>query len=124
MAEIVELDWSSAEVTDGTLVVALTSKPPKKWREAFTRAAALLSLGKWHTRLSEKASAIRLDPVRLGDEERVRQFLEGALLEANRTIVAEGELFEPEPDEQDAEDSEQSSDAQLTQAFRGFALTG
>ena len=120
MSDRVELDWSSAEVTDGTLVVALTRRAPKKWREAFERAAALLSLGNWHTRLTQKASAIRLDPVRLGEEERVRQFLEGALLEANRTIVAEGELFDPEPDEGEA-DSQPSADVQLTQTFKAFA---
>lgn len=123
MSDRVELDWSSAEVTDGTLVVSLSRKAPKKWREAFERAAALLSHGNWHTRLSQKPSGIKLDPVRLGDEERVRQFLEGALLEANRTVVEAAELFEPEPDEQDA-GSEPSEDAQLTQRFRSFAASG
>lgn len=120
MSDRVELDWSSAEVTDGTLVVALSRKAPKKWREGFERAAALLSHGQWHTRLSQKPPAIKLDPVRVGEEERVRQFLEGALLEANRAIVAEGELFEPERGDNEGDDSEPQADAQLTQRFRSF----
>ena len=119
MTERVKLDWSSAEVNDGTLVVALSGKTPKKWREAFERATALLSHGNWHTRLSQKATAIKLDPVRLGEEERVRQFLEGALLEANHTIVSDEELFEDDADEGD--EQEPSTDSQLTATFRGFA---
>ena len=34
MVERVALDWSSADVNDGTLVVELSDKPPKKWRDA------------------------------------------------------------------------------------------
>lgn len=118
MTEKVELDWSSADVTDGTLTVALSDSPPKKWREAFERATALLSHGNWHTRLGRKNHAVKVDPVRLGEEERVRQFLEGALLEANRTIVAEDELFEES--EAEAEDPETSADKEMTDRFRAF----
>jgi hypothetical protein len=121
MAEKVLLDWSSADVTDGTLDVALSGKTPKKWREAFERATALLSHGKWNTRLSPRKGSVRLDPVSLGEEDRVRQFLEGALLEANRVLVSEEELFEDADDGGDGEDSEPSEDEQLTQRFRAFA---
>lgn len=121
MTERVQLEWSSADVTDGTLVVALSTKPPKKWREAFERATALLSHGNWSTRLSKRNSAVRLDPVALGEEERVLQFLEGALLEANRTILSEDELFDHAEDGDDAAEAETSVDEQLTAAFRGFA---
>jgi len=121
MAEKVVLDWSSADVTDGTLAVALSGKTPKKWRDAFERATALLSHGKWNTRLSPRKGAVRLDPVSLGEEERVRQFLEGALLEANRVIVSEKELFEDGDDGGAGEESETSEDGELTQRFRAFA---
>jgi len=65
-------------------------------------------------------------PVRPGDEERVRQFIEGAALEANTTLVSEQELFasapadddEPEPD---SDASELSPDEQLSGRFREFA---
>jgi hypothetical protein len=120
MAERVALDWSSADVNDGTLVVELSDKPPKKWRDAFERATALLSHGTWHTRLNRNG-AVRVDPVGLGDEERVRQFLEGALLEANRTTLTEDELFDDSHANSDSEKSEIATDEQLTQTFRAFA---
>jgi hypothetical protein len=122
MTDKLELDWTSAEVSDGTLVVALTAKPPKKWREAFERATALLSHGNWSTRLTQRNAAVRLDPVELGEEERVRQFLEGALLEANRTIASEDELFAAGEDADDADEPEAAEDEQLTQKFRSFAV--
>jgi hypothetical protein len=121
MTEKVELDWSSADVTDGTLDVALRGKTPKKWREAFERATALLSHGHWNTRLNQRKGAVRLDPVSLGEEERVRQFLEGALLEANRVIVSEEELFGDTDDDGEAEEAEVSEDEELTARFRAFA---
>jgi hypothetical protein len=121
MSGKLELDWTSAEVKDGTLVVALNATPPKKWRDAFERATALLSHGNWSTRLTRRNAAVRLDPVELGEEERVRQFLEGALLEANRTIVTEDELFAAGGGD-DADEPEVSEDEELTQRFRGFAM--
>jgi hypothetical protein len=121
MSEKVQLDWGSAQVSDGTLVVELSARPPKKWREAFERATALLSHGNWSTRLNSRNGAVRLDPVQLGEEERVRQFLEGALLEANRTILTEVELFDASAEDGDGEDTETSADDELTQRFRSFA---
>jgi hypothetical protein len=115
------LEWSSAEVSDGTLTVSLSGKPPKKWREAFERATALLSHGSWTTRLSQRGAAVRLDPVQLGEEERVRHFLEGALLEVNRTILNEDELFEDSASSEGSEEPEVSADEQLTQRFRAYA---
>lgn len=119
MSDKVRLDWSSAEVSDGTLVVALDRRPPKRWREAFAQATALLSHGNWTTRLSRRDTALRLDPVELGQEERVRQFLEGALLEANRTLLTEEELFHADGSEES--EPQPSTDEQLAQRFRAFA---
>jgi hypothetical protein len=64
---------------------------------------------------------LRLDPVSLGEEERVRQFLEGALLEANRVLVSEEELFEDSDESAEADEAETSADEELTQRFRAFA---
>lgn len=115
------LDWSSAEVSDGKLTVGFSDKTPKEWREAFVRAAALLSHGKWE--LSQvQARHVRVSPVNAGDEERVKHFLESAVLEANSTLVGEDELFDPEPAD-DAEDEaapETSPDEELTARFRAF----
>lgn len=121
MPDKVELDWASADVTDGTLVVTLSARPPKKWHDAFERAAALLSHGDWRVALNRRSATVRLEPARPGEEERVRQFLEGALLEANHTILAEDALFEDLHGDAEADAREASTDDQMTQTFRTFA---
>ena len=121
MPEKVALDWSSADVTDGTLDVALSGKAPKRWRDAFVRATALLSHGNWNARLNQRSGVVRIGPVNLGEEERVRQLLEGALLEANRLIVGEEVLFAPADAGGEGDEPELSDDDELTQRFRAFA---
>lgn len=64
--------------------------------------------------------------VQPGDEERVRQFVEGVVLEANTTLVGEDELYGSQPandddHEPDSEPSQPSRDEQLTSSFRDFA---
>ena len=102
----IQLDWSTAEVRDGDLKVGFSDKAPKMWREAFARTAALLSRDTWE--LNElKPGYVRISPIRLGDEERVKHFLEGAALEANTTLVGEEELFASE----DADETEENDAA-------------
>jgi hypothetical protein len=124
--EPLKLDWSTAEVSDGKLTVALSGKPPKEWRDMFERTAALLG-GNWEVGLNSKKGSVQITSVRPGDEERVRQLAEGVVLEANTTLVSEQELFgngpaEDEDDGQPAEPeaSEPSDDQQLTDRFREF----
>ena len=123
--EQLQLDWSTAEVSDGKLAVGLSGKPPNKWRDTFERTATLLG-GGWTVALSPKKGSVQVSSVQPGDEERVRQFLEGAVLEANTTLVSEQELFDGQPaeeqeDEPDSEAPEPSRDEQLTGRFREFA---
>jgi hypothetical protein len=124
--EQLKLDWSTAEVSDGKLTVALSGKPPKKWRDAFERTAALLS-GHWHASLNAKKGSVQITSVQPGDEERVRQFAEGVVLEANTTLVSEQELFDTasaaDDDEQQPEPDapEPSRDEWVTDRFREFA---
>jgi hypothetical protein len=127
MAEMLKLDWSSAEVSDAKLKISLSSAAPKKWRDAFERTAALLSHGKWETVLSPRKGSVVVSPVQAGDEDRVRQFLEGVVLEANTTLVTEQELFEDlarsgdEDDESQEQGGERDRDQELTDSFRSFA---
>ena len=124
--EPLKLDWSTAEVSDGKLTVALSGKPPKKWRDAFERTAALLSAN-WDVSLNSKKGSVQITSVRPGDEERVRQFAEGVVLEANTTIVSEQELFDGAPADDDDEQqsvpgaAEPSRDQRVTDRFREFA---
>lgn len=118
----IQLDWSTAEVSDGELKVRFTDKAPKKWRESFARTATLLSRETWE--LNEvKPGQVRVSPIRPGDEERVKHFLESAVLEANSTLIGEEELFAPE-DAQATEENDaarQSPDEEMTARFRAFA---
>jgi len=124
--EPLQLDWSTAAVSDGKLAVELSGKPPKKWRSAFERTATLLSAGNWDVTLSSKKASVQVASVRPGDEERVRQFLEGAVLEANTTLVSEQELFDEQAADEDEPETEpdapeRSPDETLTGHFRDFA---
>lgn len=119
-----QLDWSTAEVSHDRLTVGFSDRTPKEWREAFARAAALLGQGTWHVD-SVKRRSVRISPVRIGEEERVKHFLESAVFEANATIMSEDELFDPGSADEDAEhdehDAETSPDEELTARFRAFS---
>jgi hypothetical protein len=104
--EQVQLDWSTAEVSDGRLNVGLSDKPPKEWRNAFERTVTLLGARKWDVTLDTKKGSVQVASVQGGDEERVRQLLEGAALEANATLVSEQELFDGEPVDDDEQEPE------------------
>ena len=125
MTEQLKVDWSTAEVSDDTLTVSLSAKPPKKWRGAFETTATLLSAGTWEAALNAKKASVQIAPVHPGDEERVRQFLEGTVLQANATLVSENELFEgaaadADEHEPDPDAAEPTRDEQLTGRFREF----
>jgi hypothetical protein len=128
MPEQLRLDWSRAAVSDGKLKVGFSEKPPKKWREVFERTLVLLSQGKWKGGLNSRTGTVEIDSVELGDEDRVRELLEGALLEANSTLVTEDELFAGQAAGEQAEDADEESDdappdEELTERFRAFART-
>jgi hypothetical protein len=119
-----QLDWSTAEVSDGWLTVGFSDRAPKKWRDAFSRTAALLSGDTWEVG-AVKPQSVRVAPVRPGEEERIKHFLESAVLEANTTLVSEDELFEPASAEPQADGegvaAEEPPDQELPARFRAFA---
>lgn len=47
MSDEVKLDWSSAGVHDGKLVIDLEGKLQKGWADAFNRTTHLLNRGTW-----------------------------------------------------------------------------
>jgi len=117
---VLQIEWSTAEVSDAELTVSLSDNAPKKWRVAFARAASLLSQGSWEVS-QVKRRHVRISPVRVGEEERVKQFLDGAVLEANATLVSEDELFDPAQADDEDHGDETSADEELTARFRAFA---
>jgi hypothetical protein len=122
--ELPRLDWSTAQVKDGTLTVELTGERPKGWKKTFDRTAKLLGRGDW-AEVQCKRGGVRVAGVEPGAEERLRAFLEGVVAQAD----AEHRPDDEDDDDQDeAPDSEQQTgedaddpDAELTERFRSFA---
>jgi hypothetical protein len=114
-----KLDWSTAEVHEGTLVVALDARPAKGWAARSATTARLLNHGHWE-KVKVKKGEVRIAPVSEGEEERVRHFLESVVMEANSAIAPDETetTKDPDPPEQgDASDA----DYAMTERFRAFA---
>jgi hypothetical protein len=116
-----EIDWSSAEIEDARLSVALSGSGSKAWKGRFQNVLALLDTphsGWGEVRLTGKG-VIRVRDVRPGAESDLRHFLETVLLQVNSDTVPAG----TQPAEQDVEDEPQEPDPdeQMTAAFRAFA---
>jgi hypothetical protein len=117
-----QLDWSTAEVNDGTLTVTLGGKPPKEWTARFKTTVGLLNHGSWE-KVELKKGKISVKTITEGDEERVRHFLESAVLEANGVLAAEESDTDDDADgdDDDAAAKENGPDNEMTKRFRGFA---
>lgn len=123
MADL-QLDWSSAEVSEGKLTVVLDGKPTDEWRASFERTVKLLDRGTWPgIELSKRR--ITVEEVEPGSEERLRFFLESAVQEANGEQPSdEDEDEDRESDADEAEErgeSEADPDREMADRFRSFA---
>ena len=115
-----KIDWSTAEVSDGKLVVAVDGELPKGYGRSFDATAHLLGQGDL-AGAKLKKGAVRV-AVSEGDEDRIRHFLESVVQQAN----ADHELTDDEddePDEDDADDDDlfRGPDEEMTERFRAFA---
>jgi hypothetical protein len=115
-----KIDWSTAEVSDGRLVVAVEGELPKGYRRSFAATAHLLGHGDL-VGAELKKGTVRV-AVSDGDEEKVRHFLESVIQQAN----ADHELADDEDDEQDDDDVAEGDvvsgpDAEMTERFRAFS---
>jgi phage protein D len=108
-----EIDWSSAEVQEGTLTVRLDGRAGRKWCESVD--AVLRRLGA-DGGIEVKPSKITVPDVRQGKESDLRFLLESAVMQVNTALAPEGEEDDDEP-----EDEGSSADREMTEAFRGFA---
>ena len=118
----VNLAWTSAEVRDATLTVALEGELPKDWKQSFEQTVKLLGDGDWGE-VKLKKGAVRVSDVAPGTEEKLRHHLEAVVAQANATHERlEGEEAESEPGEtEDAEAKQDGPDAEMTERFRAFA---
>ncbi len=114
----VSLDWSSAEVRDGKLEVALRGELPAGWKDSFVRTVTLLHGDEWG-KVTVKKDRIRVHRVAEGDEDRLRHFLESVVLQANAAV----EPVEAEDHKDGDADEDESSDLNtaMTRRFRSFA---
>ena len=108
-----EIDWSTAQVSDAELVVALAPSPPPDWRARAKGAIALLERsGQPWEAIKVKKDRIVVSGVGEGSEDDVRHFVESIVLQAN---AGEGEEAEEHVDE---------ADERMTSAFQSFAGSG
>jgi hypothetical protein len=107
MADL-QLDWSSAEVSQGKLSVSLDGKPTKEWRARFERTVQLLDHGTW--------------AVEPGSEEKLRFFLDSVVQEANGEQPDENDDEERDGDQVETEpEADDDPDREMTDRFRASA---
>lgn len=125
-----QLDWSTAEVSEGKLTVSLDERPTDEWVASFERTAQLLDHGTWPG-VKLKKQEISVKQVEPGSEEKLRFFLESVVQEANAAQGPDDEASEDEqPDEEepgdepeDEEDpgADSDPDREMTDQFQSFA---
>jgi hypothetical protein len=115
------LQWSSAEVRNGTLTVAIDGDRPKGWKATFEQTVRLLGGGDWGE-VTVKKGEVRVTDIAEGSEDELRHFLEGAVQQANATHVEPEDDAEDQADEtEDAQgDDGEGADARMTSRFREF----
>jgi hypothetical protein len=109
-----EIDWSTAEVRDGELVVELAGEPTQQWAKHVAEVVERLerhTTGSWDS-VEITKERLKVTGVQAGSEPDVRHFLEGVVQQANAD-------FAPEHDD-DADAGPSGEDASMTEAFRSF----
>src|SRR4051794_13470237 len=110
-----EIDWSTAEVQDGTLTVELSGDAPEEWSERIPQVVGRLGVrGAGEVELDGRT--ITVAEVQQGAESEIRQALEGAVLQAAADHPP------PEADGDAGGDGDEHADADqaMTEAFRAF----
>jgi hypothetical protein len=111
-----EIDWASAEVHDGDVVVALTGKSSRAWSDSFEGVLHLLGhgTGGWGE-IDHDKKAIKVHGLQAKAEGDLRHFLEAVVVQVNAEL-AEAEPAPPAepPDPREIEDQE------MTATLRSF----
>jgi hypothetical protein len=114
------LQWSAAEVRDGTLTVPIEGDRPRDWKSTFDHTVRLLGGGSWGE-VSLKKATVKVADVTEGSEEELRFFLEGVVQQANATHVEADEDSDGDADDDPADDAGgEDDDARMTSRFRDF----
>jgi hypothetical protein len=118
------IDWSSAEISDGTLAVELTEAASKGWSKDFAGVLALLEQsGQGWGKVSLKGSTVWVADVQEGVEEGLRHFLESVVHQVNSDLGLRPAERSPEQSdgERSASDRREAAERKMTATFRGFA---
>ncbi|MGI8571819.1 MAG: hypothetical protein ACR2L9_04225 [Solirubrobacteraceae bacterium] len=115
---IPSLDWSTAEVHDGELIVKIAGDPPDGWKDSFNATAALLG-GRDLGSVELEKRSVHVDGVTSGNEERIRHLLESTVQQAN--AAHQEALDDEEPAQSGGESDDGSADADMADRFRSFA---
>ena len=83
MADEPQLDWSAAQVSDGTLTVKITGEFDDEWEQTFARTLASPVQQRHLGRGRLQEGKVTVDDVQEGSEDNVRFALDGAVQEAN-----------------------------------------
>jgi hypothetical protein len=116
--DVPTLQWSAAEVRNGTLTVPIEGDRPRGWKSTFDHTVRLLGGGSWGE-VSLKKAKVKVADATEGTEDELRFFLEGVVQQANATHVEADE----DSDETGDEDSNGGGDAddaddRMTSRFR------
>ncbi len=118
MADEPQLDWSAAQVSDGTLSVDVSGDFDDEWEQTFARTLALLSSsGTWGS-VGFKKGKVTVAGVQEGSEDNVRFALDGAVQEANAHHADEADEADEDPGEDDDDTEGDETDRRMTDRFR------
>jgi hypothetical protein len=118
MAEEPQLDWSAAQVSDGTLSVEVSGEFDDEWAQTFARTLALLSSsGTWGS-VGFKKGKVTVEGVEEGSEDNVRFALDGAVQEANAHHADDADESDEDSGEDDDESEGDETDRRMTDRFR------
>jgi hypothetical protein len=121
-----EIEWASAEVRDGVLIVELSADGPKGWGKDFNAVLALLQSGnqRWGT-VRLRKNVIEVADVLEGSEEELRHLLESVVLQVNSDLQLDAGDEVSAGRGEDAAESDraarQAADRAITATFRSFA---
>ncbi len=115
--EPVRLNWTTASVSRGSVAVELEGEVSKSWKQSFERTLKLLAGKEWGA-IEVKKSAVQVQGVEPGSEDRLRHFLESIVEQAN----ADQEKAEQQAAEAEEHkgDGESEIDQEMTKRFRSF----
>jgi hypothetical protein len=114
-----DIDWSGAQVSDGSVTLPLTGDAPKGWSERFDAVVALLAQkgsARWgEVKVTKKA--VKIGELQPGAEDDLRHFLQSVVVQVNSELSGDADpQAAQEPDPQAARDAES---AQRLRSFSG-----